>query len=695
MSRSFFSPAEIIIEELFSSKETYTVLAGAGVSIDAPSNIPSAISIVHSLIELCAPSQEIKQLKRMENLRYEWFVSSLQENIDQYLRFMDYFELMEHPNIIHYFLGQMILHRNYVITTNFDYQIENALISLLKKSEKIKIIPIATKKDFEYSSNPDSLIAKRFYPVFKIHGSKQNIITKENTIESLITTKRALGRNKLPGDVFALEPYKQVVFDTLMKDRTLIVLGYSGSDDFDISPVLKDLTDLKSIIWIDHSMDSQMMDIRKVEKSDLDSNWRNLSKIDKLLVELRSDVDFEVYKVQVNSSEFIQKIWSLILQDIPLPEINDQPTDIINFRDWVGSHYQNIPNIAKYRFAYSIYSELQENSFAKETVTVALGLDEVMNNTQYQCKFTGDLAATSIIDKEYETALSLHLQALELADKIKDPEEQVRNLASIGIIYQSTGKFDLALNNLEKGIKIAKKNKIKIGHGNLLRTLGSIYFAQKDHKKAIKSYKNSIKIYEKIGEIVPRIYNYNDIGVCYEQLEKRGKAYDNYKKAIEIAEQVKIFHAMILYNTAIVASNHFKDYDAAAEYLKKALKEIDYFKRHYKERPIIASMPLLYYLAIVYLNTHANDTALNYFQQALEYKQIFEEPMLMIDQFNVLANIYWKMGEVYHGQNNLEKAEECVHEHNKWKTASQQSSFMLQYGDPQLPKFMSDMIKEN
>ena len=42
------------IESLFTPKRNYTFLVGAGISMDPPSNMPSAQQILNGLLELCS-----------------------------------------------------------------------------------------------------------------------------------------------------------------------------------------------------------------------------------------------------------------------------------------------------------------------------------------------------------------------------------------------------------------------------------------------------------------------------------------------------------------------------------------------------------------------------------------------------------------------------------------------------------------
>ncbi|MFX0076916.1 MAG: hypothetical protein ACFE96_15835, partial [Candidatus Hermodarchaeota archaeon] len=118
------------LESLFSPTFNYTFLVGAGVSMDAPTSMPSAVKIVRSLLNLCAPAEEVEALLSLDKLRFELVVEKIQDEFDPDLKFLDYLEEVTKPNAIHMFLGNAIVRGNYVVTTNFDYLIEQALLKI-------------------------------------------------------------------------------------------------------------------------------------------------------------------------------------------------------------------------------------------------------------------------------------------------------------------------------------------------------------------------------------------------------------------------------------------------------------------------------------------------------------------------------------------------------------------------------------
>ena len=225
------------LEELLPGNKM-TFLVGAGVSMNPPSNLPSARAMTRSLLEYLAPPEEIENILSLHPLRYELLVEIIQALFDPNLSFFDYFEKVTTPNLIHVFLAQMILRGNHVITTNFDYLIEQALMNSTDRRDRI--LPVITERDFLQFQDPQALPDAQRLAIFKIHGSKRNVTTGENTLDSLITTTSALGKHKEGGTSFAIEPFKKPALSNLMRGRTLLVIGYSGNDDFDIGPTLKE-----------------------------------------------------------------------------------------------------------------------------------------------------------------------------------------------------------------------------------------------------------------------------------------------------------------------------------------------------------------------------------------------------------------------------------------------------------------------
>jgi len=285
------------ITDLINPDAKLTFLVGAGCSVDPPSNLPAGETMMEAIIRYtCAESEidkllgkvELEEGGKLEGLRFEQLIEIIRDRLDPDLKIINFYGECDKPNIQHFFLAEMIKNGHFVMTTNFDFLIEYALQQSGVPREEIRII--ITKEDFERFSDPQELFFKRIKTLYKIHGSTMNILkvgTERNTRKSLIATIKAFGANKEGDNVFQLESFKQSAFVNLTKDRSLVVIGYSGNDDFDIVPTLKVLKDVQDIIWINYIQDDGGKEIiYEIEMEDL-KNYEKLTKANQILVDIK------------------------------------------------------------------------------------------------------------------------------------------------------------------------------------------------------------------------------------------------------------------------------------------------------------------------------------------------------------------------------------------------------------------------
>lgn len=244
------------------------ILAGAGVSLDPPANFPIAIRIINQLkqviwpnhIEL--PKNDIRDgdINKLEGdfIRFEQLIDTL-STYDPELTVLDAVGYYQTPNLNHFNLAQAAIMGDYVITPNFDSLIEQAIL-------KLNYIPksICTENDFnEYTPNKGAV------PVFKIHGSffkytghRDEYEIKKETMQASLTSIAA--RNSL----FSLSEKKfHLLKKAIAESDKLIIVGYSGSDDFDIIPSLIDIRP-SHVVWIEHEMNAPKDHVTLEDKSE-------------------------------------------------------------------------------------------------------------------------------------------------------------------------------------------------------------------------------------------------------------------------------------------------------------------------------------------------------------------------------------------------------------------------------------------
>ncbi|KKK60633.1 hypothetical protein LCGC14_3022410, partial [marine sediment metagenome] len=244
---------DISIKDLIYNQKKLTFLVGAGSSVENPSCLAAGDKMKEAIIRFACEYASLKDILQLTNLRFEVLVEIFQNYFDEVLKIIDYYGNCDKPNLQHYFFAHMLKNGHYLMTTNFDCLIELALVNLGVPKEEI--IPVITQEDYKQFSVPQQMYEKSQIPIYKLHGTPINIISKEITRNSLIATIKSLGENKRGISIFQIEPFKLEAFKNLLLNRTLVVIGYSGLDDFDIIPSIKDLLIYDKIIWIKHKTD--------------------------------------------------------------------------------------------------------------------------------------------------------------------------------------------------------------------------------------------------------------------------------------------------------------------------------------------------------------------------------------------------------------------------------------------------------
>ena len=89
----YFKEEKINLKDIFDTTQNLMFLIGAGVSMNPPSNLPSAKIISKTLLKYLIPSKYIEFVSNHEGLRYEEIIEHVMTDYDKDLRFMEYFNI--------------------------------------------------------------------------------------------------------------------------------------------------------------------------------------------------------------------------------------------------------------------------------------------------------------------------------------------------------------------------------------------------------------------------------------------------------------------------------------------------------------------------------------------------------------------------------------------------------------------------
>jgi len=547
------------INDLITPEAKLTFLVGAGCSIDPPSCLPNGKEMMKAIIEYTCAESEVDKISELDDLRFEQLIEIVRENgLDKDLKIIDYYGQCDQPNLQHFFLAEMIKNGHFVMTTNFDFLIEFALQELGASNEQI--VPIITRDDFETFQDPYKLFNQGKKAIYKVHGSTRNVITKEDTRESLVATIQALGSNKEGENVFQLEPFKRPVFINLTKNRSLVVMGYSGSDDFDIVPTLK-ILNIPAIIWINHSKDIEK---RNEEIHEIDVNTIALDDLDKKLMQMRN-AD-HVYRVDVNTTDMVKQL----LQFKPKLSSKDFWPSL---HDWLMTNLAIPNNFIKYYISFKIYRSLDIYDGAMACSEKILQLAKELQDKSWESIALNNIGMIYNDQGNYPEALERYEEALKIAEQLGDLKEKARSFNNIGEILREQRNYPKALERYEEALKIAKQLGELRGESTCLNNIGAIHYAQGNYPEALKQYEEVLQIAEQLGDLKEKAMCLNNIGMIYKAQGNYPEALRRYEEALQITEQLGQFSkvATVLNNIAVIHEAQ-KNYLKAMKLYEKSLQ---------------------------------------------------------------------------------------------------------------------------
>lgn len=107
-----------------------------------------------------------------------------------------------------------------------------------------------------------------------------------------------------------------------------------------------------------------------------------------------------------------------------------------------------------------------------------------------------------------------------------------------GIKQIDAKRFQAALQSLQQALTIYKDLKYRQGEGQVLKSLGDAYYAQKDYKKAIEFQQQALVIAREIHNRELEGRALNNLGLAYKELGDSAKAIESYQQALAIAQEI-------------------------------------------------------------------------------------------------------------------------------------------------------------
>lgn len=261
-----------------------------------------------------------------------------------------------------------------------------------------------------------------------------------------------------------------------------------------------------------------------------------------------------------------------------------------------------------------------------------------------QASPTRDTAAVNKLNEDSKSlagsdstkAISLAMQAKEIAAEIEYPKGEAYALKNLGLVYFYKAKYPETLDYWNPSLQIFEKIKDDVGISNMLSNIGAVYLTQGADTKALEYMLRSLQLAEKIGDTLRMYTALSNIGGIY--YNKKDPVALNYLlKAIPLVERMdrKEDYVVITGNIGEIYSDK-KDHQKALEYFEKSIKVAG---------NNISSAFAINGIGKVYLNEGKLTEALQFHNKALEIATKFDDKIQVARSMRGIADVYVKQNK--------------------------------------------------
>lgn len=563
-----------IIEKL--NLKEIAIFCGAGISFN--SGLPLVTDLIKYILKIIDVCDTDAEKILQSNLPFEAFIQTLSEeaSVEDIL---DIFSKGE-PNTNHELIAELIklgLVRT-VLTTNFDTLIEKAL-NKTGLTEGINYQVFSTEKEFENINWQSDNIK-----IIKIHGCISD--KKEMAITLELVARRTINQVK--------DKVISSFFSNAINPKILI-LGYSCSDLFDISPLIELKEDNKSqILFLEHDFSDSEIKIEDISLKGQKNPFQNYNgtriylntdTFTKYLWQSILSLNYEYKRISISWKENVDK-W---LQEASMYSLGMKNQisarlfyDIGEYNISINIWEQGIAIAQKENNLIFFYAQLGnigmalnakgEFEKAKKCLEESVKACNEIGNIQGEISQLQALGNIYRNLREFDNSIKVFNKAIALAEKY-ELDSLCSSLGNLATVYNQNEEYDNAIKILQKGLSIALVTGNKQSEGSMLTSLGIAYFQKGDYENAVNFVMESLSVTRQIGDRQGECMSLHNLSNFCLQIEDYDNCLKHSNLGLEIAKEIGIkqSEAGAYYN--IGSSYFFKgEQESAIFHLKKALE---------------------------------------------------------------------------------------------------------------------------
>lgn len=584
------------------------IFCGAGISKN--SGLPLAGELRNYILEqLIEDSHEVDLLiKKIEEvgLPFEAFMETILKHRDD-LSLLGLFK-EGNPNSNHLLIAELAKNRivKTILTTNFDSMIERAFEKEgLVRDKDYKVL---YKEDDFTQENLDDVKDNRII-LCKIHGRVEN----DEDMRSIRTTLTHV----------ALRSWSEKRFNAIKllclngRHNKVLVLGYSCSDVFDITPLIESISNSrKEIFLLDHSI--HVTRIREISLKDQPNPFRR----------------FQGKWIECDTDNFVADLWiacsgshKQFKEYIELKRMAEKWKKYVNLWNEQLSRGQRAFLLGEIYFFLSMYDKAIE-CYQKASSTAAKE-----NNSLGYGNSLNRMAYIYINKNEFDQALEYYNKALVPFSMIQYAQGEAKCYHGVGVVNQLKGNYDEAIKFHHKALRLFKEFGDAMEVCGSLGQLGYTYQLKGKYIDALQYYGEALRISEQFGDIRGIGVAHINIAQVFQLQGDHNSALDHYKKTLEVKKKLGDEHGAgkTLFQIATISGD--------IELLNEAIKI-------FEKIGDIKGLGDCYHLigSICFLNG-IDDESLKYYEKSLKISEEIGDKKGVGTSYACIGNIHGVNGD--------------------------------------------------
>lgn len=486
------------------SCQPLTILCGAGISYN--SGLPIVYQFTDAIFDEFGLTEEERISFHSSVYPFEAFMELLEDESD----IEPLLTIFQNGafNTNHLLLAKLVKAgklRN-IVTTNFDLLIEQALIDVgYQPNKDFKVYQ--SESDFSnisWDGNSVNLI--------KIHGSAGDLDNMAINMRLVAGQESYENKNNIIRQLFNRQ-----------LNPLVLILGYSCSDIFDITPVIETIKDNQSeVILLEHLNDSNV----RTESLSLRANKNPFTAFS------------AGTRVFCQADIFVRAIWEANLLG-PYEELKPLPPDWrANTRRWYSASVTS--NSAG--FANQICGRMFDNiccydlsiKHYEKAIAIAFGASD---NFRIGSEL-GNLGMVHNKLDRYDEALKCLNTSIDFCRRLDNIQGQISQLQAIGNTYRNLGKYGEATCAMSEAISLIRTHGRPIDLCTTLGNLALIYNLTQQYEKTIITAEEAMEISRRLGVKNSEGSHLSSLGIAYFSVGDRIKGITCLRQSLHINRQI-------------------------------------------------------------------------------------------------------------------------------------------------------------